>query len=31
MGGSWFVWEMVWRIGLWWHMIRQMGDGNYAV
>jgi hypothetical protein len=24
MDGSWFAWEMGWKIGLWWHMIGQM-------
>jgi hypothetical protein len=27
MGGAWFAWEMGWKLGLWWHMIKQMGDG----
>jgi len=27
VGGLWFAWEMGWRVGLWWHMIKQMGDG----
>jgi hypothetical protein len=22
LGGSWFTWEMGWRIGLWWHMVK---------
>jgi hypothetical protein len=29
--GSWFAWEMGWIIGLWWHMIKKMGDGDYEV
>jgi hypothetical protein len=29
VGGLWFAWGMRWKIGQWWHMIRQMGDGNY--
>ncbi len=29
VGGSWFAWEMGWRIGMWWCMIKQKGDGNY--
>jgi hypothetical protein len=31
MDGSWFAWEMGWKIGLWWHMIGQNGDENYEV
>jgi hypothetical protein len=31
MGGLWFAWEMGWKIGLWWHMVRQMGNGSYEV
>jgi len=31
MGGSWFAWKMRWKIGLWWRMIKQMGNGNYEV
>jgi len=31
MGGSWFACEMGWRIGLWWRMIEQMGNGDYKV
>jgi hypothetical protein len=26
--GSRFVWEMRWKIGLWWCMMKQMGDGT---
>ncbi len=29
VGGSWFAWGMKWRIDMWWHMIKQMDDGNY--
>jgi len=28
MEGGWFAWEMRWKLGLWWHMINQMGDGK---
>ncbi len=31
MGGLWFAWEMGWKIGLWWCMIKQTGDGDYKV
>ncbi len=31
VGGSWFAWKNGWKIGLWWHMIKQMGKGNYEV
>jgi len=31
MGGSWFVWEMGWKLGLWWCMMKHMGDGNFKV
>jgi hypothetical protein len=31
MGGSWFAWEMGWIVGLWWHMINQMGNRNYEI
>jgi len=31
MGGVWFAWEMGWKLGLWWHMIKQMGNGNDKV
>jgi len=31
VGGSWFAWEMGCKIGLWWHMVRKMGDGSYEV
>ncbi len=27
----WFAWEMGWKLGLWWHMIKQMGDGKDEV
>jgi len=30
-GGLWFAWGIRWRTGKWWHMMRQMGDGNYKV
>ncbi len=34
-GGSsgWLIlsWEMGWKIGMWWHMVKQMGDGSYEV
>ncbi len=28
MEGAWFAWEMSQKLGLWWHMINQMGDGK---
>jgi hypothetical protein len=28
VGGLWFAWGMKWRIGQWWCMMKQMGDGN---
>ncbi len=31
MGDVWFAWEMGWKLGLWWHMIKQMGDGKDRV
>ncbi len=31
MGGSRFALEMGWKIGLWWCMVKQMGDGSYEV
>ncbi len=31
VGGAWFTWEIRWKLGQWWHMIKQMGDGNYDV
>jgi hypothetical protein len=31
MGGLWFAWEMGWKIGLGWHMIKQMGDESYKI
>jgi len=31
VGGSWFAWEMGWKIGLLWCMKGQMGNGNYEV
>ncbi len=31
MGGVWFVWEIGWKLNLWWHMIKQMGDGKDKV
>ncbi len=31
MGGEWFTWEMGWKIGLWWHMVKQMDDGSYKI
>jgi hypothetical protein len=31
MAGLWFAWEMGWKIGLWWCMIKQTGDGDYKV
>jgi len=31
MGGSWFIWEMGWKINLWWCIMKQMSDGNYKV
>jgi hypothetical protein len=29
MGGLWFAWGMKWRISLWWHIIKRMGNGDY--
>ncbi len=31
MGDVWFAWEMGWKLGLWLHMIKQMGDGKDGV
>ncbi len=31
MGNAWFAWEMGWKLGMWWHMIKQMGDGKDEV
>jgi len=31
VGGVWFAWEIEWKLGLWWHMIKQMDDGNDKV
>jgi hypothetical protein len=31
MNGSWFAWEMGWKIGLWWHMMKQTNYENYEV
>jgi hypothetical protein len=28
MGSVWFAWEMGWELGLYWHMIKQMGNGK---
>jgi hypothetical protein len=28
---AWFAWEMGWKRGLWWHMIKQMGNGKDEV
>jgi hypothetical protein len=28
---GWFVWGMKWKVGLWWCMIKQMGDENYDI
>jgi hypothetical protein len=28
VGSAWFTWDMGWKLGLWWHMINQMGDGT---
>jgi hypothetical protein len=22
VGGAWFAWDMRWKLGLWWHMIK---------
>jgi len=31
MEDAWFAWEMRWKLGLWWHMIKQMGNGKDKV
>jgi hypothetical protein len=31
MGSAWFAWEMGWKLGLWWRMIKQMGNGKDEV
>ncbi len=31
VGGAWFAWEMGWKLGLSWHMIKQMNDGKDEV
>jgi hypothetical protein len=31
MGNVWFAWEMGWKLGLCWHMIKQMGNGKDEV
>jgi hypothetical protein len=31
VGDAWFALEMGWKLGLWWHMIKQMGDGKDEV
>jgi hypothetical protein len=28
MKNAWFAWEMGCKLGLWWHMINQMGNGK---
>jgi len=28
---AWFAWKMGWKLSLWWHMIKQMGDGKDGV
>jgi len=31
MGNTSLTCEMGWKLGLWWHMIKQMGDGKDEV
>jgi hypothetical protein len=31
MGNAWLACEMGWKLGLWWHMIKQIGDGKDEV
>jgi len=28
---AWFAWKMRWKLCLQWHLIKQVGDGNYEV
>jgi hypothetical protein len=31
MESAWFAWDMRWKLSLWWHMIKQMGNGKDEV
>ncbi len=31
VGNALFAWEMGWKLGLWWHMTKQIGDGKDEV
>ncbi len=31
MGDVWFAWVIGWKLGLWWHMIKQMNDEKDVV